>query len=122
MANDGNAEIPQKTLCVEHSTQLHDLCVTVYGNGDIESREKSLVGIVNKNGGILRFLVGAVCALIGIVLLPKFVVVFSGGKVLRQIEVNTALIQEHSHDIDALKATSYGFRGIKVVTDGSQNR
>lgn len=112
-------------LCEIHSKQLHDLCVTVYGNGDVESRDKSLVGLVSKNSLILR----AILAIVLIGLIPTMTLFWHGSRLASIVETNTkkwaALEPEHQEiikDLEVLKEKSYGYRGIKVVTDGQLNR
>lgn len=111
-------------LCEIHSKQLHDLCVTVYGNGDIESRERSLVGLISKNSLILR----AILAVVVIGLLPTMTLFWHGSRLANIVETNTkkwsALEPEHQEllkDVEVLKEKSYGYRGIKVVEDGKSN-
>ena len=113
----------------ESDSKLHDLCVTVYGNGDVESRQKSLLGIVSGIQNSIKvngWWVRGIVALIMILIIPVGGWMLRSERIFQTVEVNTqkwaALEPEHQtliKDVEVLKEKSYGYRGIKVQTDES---
>lgn len=106
--------------CAAHqwfAKMIQDLTVTVMGNGSVESKEGSLLGIVSSvrttlkvNGRWLRGLVALMIALFLAMIIPAVSWIQTSGRVLKQIEINTILIQEHDRDIKELKTVSYGYQ------------
>lgn len=101
------AEKREKTFCQEHGC-VTKLCKIVYGDDDkIESHPTSIVAILHRNGLILRIMMGLVITLATLIAIPSVTWIFAGGKVLKQIEVNTLLLQKHDKEIDDLQTFVY---------------
>lgn len=115
----------KRTLCIEHSNQLKDLCVTIYGNGDVEKRKGSLMGIAMSNSFMLRLLVGLLIGATTILTIPVINLIYSSGRFTKQIETLSEQSKDARDDIEALQRSSIGYKKAidgKVMDYGGGNK
>ena len=97
-------ECERKGVCSVHQffvESMQDLSTTVKGNGTVQSKENSLVGIVSTmrttlttNGRWLKGVAALIVSIFLALIIPVMSWTQTSGKIIRQIEVNTIRLEK----------------------------